>query len=160
MWRYGTLIAWAEKPTVVMTRSCVSSRPVSPFTRSSSASWKRGAAHSICCPRSARRPPLAAHVPERHRNDQPGQRSGEERAGHASLHQQREGNRKRQHADCAERGPGGVERGGLLPTPLAGEARFSLAADLMLLDQSGARAEDGGKGQKEASDRGTITAAD
>ena len=73
---------------------------------------------------------------------------------------QRKDDRKSQHAERAQRGAGGIERGRLLPAALAGKARFPLSADFMLLDQRGAGAEDGGKGEKETPDRCSIAAAD
>jgi hypothetical protein len=47
-----------------------------------------------------------------------------------------------------------------LPAALAGETRLALAANFMLLDQGGTSAEDGRKGEKEASDECSIAAAD
>ena len=47
-----------------------------------------------------------------------------------------------------------------MPTSLAGEARSSLAADFVLLDQRGAGAKDRRKGEKETADGGSVAAAD
>jgi hypothetical protein len=47
-----------------------------------------------------------------------------------------------------------------LPAALAGKTRFAFAANFMLLDQGGTSAEDGRKGEKEASDECSIAAAD
>jgi hypothetical protein len=59
-----------------------------------------------------------------------------------------------------ERRAGGVERGRLSAASYAVEASFPLAADFMLLDQLGTRAEDGGKSEKETADGCSIAAAD
>jgi hypothetical protein len=47
-----------------------------------------------------------------------------------------------------------------LPTALAGKARFALAADLMLLDQGGARAEYSWKRKEKTSDECAVAATD
>ena len=73
---------------------------------------------------------------------------------------QRKDNSKSQHAERAERGAGGVERGSLCAAAFAVEAGFLLAADFMLLDQRGAGAEDGGKSEKKTADGRSIAAAD
>ena len=101
-----------------------------------------------------------AAEPSRHRDDQPGKRRADEGGGDAAFHHQRKDNRKGQHAERAERGAGGVERGRLLPAAFAGETRFSLAADFMLLDQCRTGAEDGRKCEKKTADGRSIAAAD
>jgi hypothetical protein len=60
----------------------------------------------------------------------------------------------------AKRCAGGIDRGRLLAAALPGETGLVLLAHFMLLDERGAGAEDGGKGEKETADGSSITAAD
>jgi hypothetical protein len=47
-----------------------------------------------------------------------------------------------------------------LPAAAAGETRFALSADFMLLDEGGTRAKDGRKGEEETSDERSVAAAE
>ena len=99
-------------------------------------------------------PPLAAHGPSRYRDQQPGERRADEGAWDAAFHYHRKHDRKGQHAEGAEHGAGGVQRGRLLSASPAVEARLAACGRIfMLFYQGRARAEDDGrKGQKQTAD--------
>src|ERR1700733_15078629 len=94
---------------------------------------------------------LTPQTPQRYRNQKPRRRTQRERTNGQARREQPHAQAKRRKTDTSQTCAGGVERCRIGSSALPGKPELFLALALMFFDQRNACAENGGKGEKQAS---------